>query len=103
METAQLQLVLNVIAITAVSTAACFSYLGMRDRKLAKARKVESAQEERAPSVVVEKSTPGPSQRCASPAPSTEPLPELDIRHLAASRRTRWVNGVAAAMPCDRR
>src|SRR5579864_8933497 len=80
METAQLQLVLNVIALTGVSSLASFSYLRWRDRKLAQEREAEAAQKQRAPSVVVERSAPSPSPQCASPAATTEALPELDIR-----------------------
>ena len=72
MESAQLQLVFNVIAITSVTSFAGFWYLLRKDQKLATGRQaVEN-----------------------NPAPT-----ELDIRQFAANRRTKWVSGVAAAMP----
>jgi hypothetical protein len=74
MESAQLQLVFNVIAITSVTSFAGSWYLLRKDRKLATARQAAE-------------NNPAPTER--------------DIRQFAANRRTKWVSGVAAAMCSD--
>jgi hypothetical protein len=91
MESAQLQLVLNVIAITGVSSLASFSYLRRRDRKLAVERRAAG------PAAAMERSTPNPAPQDTAPVTSTTAPIELDIRDFVANRRTKWVSGVAAA------
>jgi len=91
MESAQLQLVLNVIAITGVSSLASFSYLRRRDRKLAVERQGAG------PAAAIERSRPNPAPLDTAPATNTPAPVELDIRDFVANRRTKWVSGVAAA------
>jgi hypothetical protein len=80
METAQLQLIFNVVAITGVTSLASFCYILRKDnRKLASERKAEAKEVVR--SVVVEDLV----------------LADPDIRNVAAHRRTQWVSGMAAA------
>jgi len=82
METAQLQLIFNVVAITGVSSLASFCYLLRKDnRKLAAERQAGSKEVARL--VAVER----PTVIHADP----------DIRNFAADRRTHWVSGMAAA------
>ena len=97
METAQFQLILNVIGITSVTSLASLCYLRRRDnRKLA--GQVERAA---APQPTVE-----PADRQAVPmsrvvAPAAPPIVHKDIRHLAADRRTGWVEGLTSAISYD--
>ena len=82
METAQLQLIFNVVAITGVTSLASFCYLLRKDnRKLAAERKAGSNQVARP--VLVER----PAVIHADP----------DIRNFAAHRRAQWVSGMASA------
>ncbi len=74
MESAQLQLVFNVIAITSMTSSAGFWYLLRKDRKHPTGR--QAAENNSAPA-------------------------ERDIRQFAANRRTKWVSGVAAALSSD--
>jgi len=86
METAQLQLIVNVVAITGVSSLASFCYiLRKENRKLASERKTESNEVVR--SAVVEDIT----------------LADPDIRNFAAYRRTQWVSGMAAARSTNKK
>jgi len=82
METAQLQLIFNVVAITGVSSLASFCYLLRKDnRKLAAERQAGSKEVARL--VAVER----PTVIHADP----------DIRNFAAHRRTQWVSEMASA------
>jgi len=82
METAQLQLIFNVVAITGVTSLASFCYLLRKDnRKLAAERQA-------------------PSKEVARPLPVERPVviqADPDIRNFAAHRRTQWVSGMASA------
>jgi hypothetical protein len=79
MEPAQLQLILNVVGITAVSTFAAMCFLLRREnRKLHK----ELAQED--PGAFV-------------PVPAA-PMLQQDVRELAQNRRTEWVQGLSSAI-----
>ena len=81
METAQLQLIFNVVAITGVSSLAWFCYLLRKEnRKLASERKAESREVMR-PNMVEK-----PLVIHADP----------NIRNFAAHRRTQWVSGMAS-------
>jgi exonuclease VII large subunit len=92
MEQAQLQLVVNVIAITGVSSLASFWYLLRRDRKLAAKPSVESNRQERDNPALPQPMSPVTSKTTAT---------EQDIRHLAADRRTGWVKGLTSAISHD--
>src|SRR5580704_15210734 len=97
MEPAQLQLVVNVIGITGMSSLASFCYLLRKEnRKLAAERKAEPARDERVSAVALPQS-PQP----ASPAIATVSTTEEDIRCFAAGRRTGWVKGLTSAMYYD--
>jgi hypothetical protein len=97
MEPAQLQLVVNVIGITGMSSLGSFCYLLRKEnRKLAAQRQAEPVREERVSTVAAPQSTPP-----ASPAITTVNTPEVDIRCFAAGRRTGWVKGLTSAMHYD--
>ncbi len=90
MEPTQLQLVLNVVTITGVTSLAGYCYLLKKEnRRLAAQR--EAAKAEVVQAVV----------HVQSKLPSAKPVNavELDIRTLASARRTRWVKGLASSIP----
>ena len=79
MEPTQLQLVLNVVTITGLSSLAGYCYLLKKENhRLATAVKAD-------PTVKVKESLPAPA-----------PVVEQDIRQFAAGRRTGWVKGMAS-------
>jgi hypothetical protein len=81
METAQLQLIFNVVAITGVSSLASFCYLLRKEnRKLANSLTGETKQEE--------------SRNQAEVAQAAVTSTEKDIRTFAADQRARWVDGM---------
>jgi hypothetical protein len=82
MEPSQLQLILNVVTITGITSLAGYCYLLRKEnRTLATQRKEGSG--EVVPSV-----------------PSAEPrIPEQDIRSFASASRTRWVQSVSSPGP----
>ena len=80
METAQLQLIFNVVAITGVSSLASFCYLLRKEnRKLANSLTCHKQEESRHQTEVAQ-----------AAVTSTE----KDIRTLAADQRARWVDGM---------
>ena len=80
MEPAQLQLVFNVVTITAVASLSGYCYLLKKEnRKLAANR--EASKPEAPLTAEVSTDTPG-----------------LDVRTLASARRTRWVKGLASSI-----
>ena len=94
METAQLQLVLNVVAITGVSSLASYCYLLRKEnRKLAAGFQREIKQEEPSNQEEVAQASNPPSQR-TSLAASAVTSTERDIRTFAADQRARWVDGM---------
>ena len=89
MEPTQLQLALNVVTITGVTSLAGYCYLLKKEnRKLTAQREAPKA--EVVQTVVHLQSTP----------PSAKPVNavELDIRTLASARRTRWVKGLSSSI-----
>ena len=81
METAQLQLIVNVVAITGASSLASFCYLLRKEnRKLASRLGGEIKQEESGNQVEV--------------AQTVVTSTEKDIRTFAADQRARWVDGM---------
>jgi len=88
METTQLQLVLNVVTITSVTTLAGYCYLLKKEnRKLAAERKTDSRGEARSTEA---------AQTVGSGKPVTSV--EQDIRTFASARRTRWVKGLSSSI-----
>lgn len=97
MESAQLQLAINVIGITGVSSLTWFCYLLRKEnRKLADELKAGPTRAESG-STAAAQSSP---QRKAS-IPGTVQTTTQDIRHLAANRRSGWVEGLASAISHD--
>ena len=89
MEPAQLQLVLNVVMITGVTSLAGYCYLLKKEnRKLASERTVQSTE-------VVQTVVNVPR---VSSSTQAETVPE-DIRNFAAGRRSRWVKNLASSIP----
>jgi len=87
MEPTQLQLVLNVVTITGMTTLAGYCYLLKKEnRKLASERKAD-------PNVACNKEV-------IATAPAAKPVAviETDIRRFAAGRRTGWVNTMASVV-----
>lgn len=80
MEPAQLQLVFNVVTITAVASLSGYCYLLKKEnRKLAANRQASKPE--------------APLTAEVSPD-----IPGLDVRTLASARRTRWVKGLASSI-----
>ena len=95
MEPTQLQLALNVVTITGVTSLAGYCYLLKKEnRRLANERQADSQGEARNTEVVqtvVDRQTAVPS---AKPVTTVD----LDIRTFASARRKRWVNGLASSI-----
>ena len=92
MEPAQLQLVFNVIGITAVSSLASICYiLRQENRKLARQLQPEQPK----PVVSV---PPAPMPAAPIHAAVVSPESRTDIRDLAADRRAGWVQGLTSAI-----
>jgi hypothetical protein len=92
MEPTQLQLALNVVTITGVTSLAGYCYLLKKEnRKLA----TQTRKEVEAPRV-----TNVPVIYLESTLPAKKPVKavDVDIRTLASSRRNRWVNGLASSI-----
>ena len=86
MEPTQLQLVLNVVTITGMTSLAGYCYLLKKEnRKLASERKADSTPNVPKPQVM---------QAAALPPIASE----QDIRRFAAGRRTGWVNSLSASL-----
>lgn len=89
MEPTQLQLVLNIVTITAVTSLGGYCYLLKKEnRKLATQREAPKAE-------VVQ--AVGPLQKAV---PSAKPVKtvDVDIRTFASARRNRWVKGLASSI-----
>lgn len=100
MEPAQLQLVLNVITITGVTTMAGYCFLLKKEnRKLAAERKADSRGEARCTEAVQTVVSEKPVTT-VEPVTTLQPVPtvEQDIRTFASARRTRWVKGLASSI-----
>ena len=88
MEPTQLQLLLNVVTITGVTSLAGYCYLLKKEnRKLAAARQADSRGEARSTEAV-------PTGVSEKPVTTVE----QDIRTFASARRTRWVKGLASSI-----
>ena len=94
MEPTQLQLVLNVVTITGVTSLAGYCYLLKKEnRKLATHRAdshSEAAKAEAAPAIV--------NRPAEKPAVKAVKTVEVDIRTFASARRNRWVKGLASSI-----
>ena len=89
MEPTQLQLVLNVVTITGVTSLAGYCYLLKKEnRRLATQTRKEAPRATVVPVVYLESTLPA-----AKPAAAVE----LDIRTFASARRNRWVKGLASS------
>ena len=86
MEPTQLQLVLNVVTITGMTSLAGYCYLLKKEnRKLASERKADAKAPAPNPEVV---------HASAKPVVSVE----QDIRRFAANRRSGWVSSMASSL-----
>ena len=95
METAQLQLILNVIGITGVSSLASICYLLRKEnRKLAGQLRHAAASQPAVQNRDRQAPLPPVVDLAASPAIQ-------NIRHLAADRRKGWVEGLSSAISYD--
>ena len=91
MEPTQLQLVLNVVTITGMTSLAGYCYLLKKEnRRLATRTRREAPKAEVVQTVVHLPSTAA----AAKPAAAVE----LDIRTLASARRARWVKNLASSV-----
>lgn len=94
MEPTQLQLVLNVVTITGVTSLAGYCYLLKKEnRRLAtyKADSHSDAPKAEAMQPVVHPQAP---VACAKPVKTAD----VDIRTFASARRSRWVKGLASSI-----
>jgi hypothetical protein len=82
MEPTQLQLVLNVVTITGVTSLAGYCYLLKKENRRLVAHRSDPQSD--APEVEVAQAATAVDQ---------------DIRTFAAGRRTRWVKGLASSIP----
>ena len=95
MEPTQLQLVLNVVTITGVTSLAGYCYLLKKENKrLAATRKADTVSTETTPAVVHLQRT----------APAAKPVPVPihgmgpDVRNFAAGRRSEWVKNLTSSI-----
>jgi hypothetical protein len=94
MEPTQLQLVLNIVTITGVTSLAGYCYLlKQENRKLATHRADSHSDVPNAE--VVQATVP-----LQTAVPSAKPVKsvEVDIRTFASARRNRWVKGLASSI-----
>ena len=95
MEPTQLQLVLNVVTITGMTSLAGYCYLLRKEN-----RRLATRTQKEAPKAEVVQTVVHLSAASASAAPAAKPAPavELDIRTLASARRARWVKNLASSV-----
>ncbi|MBZ5674488.1 MAG: hypothetical protein LAP61_09605 [Acidobacteriia bacterium] len=91
MEPTQLQLVLNVVTITGMTSLAGYCYLLKKENR----RLATRAQKEAPKAEVVQTVVHLPSAASAAKPAATV---ELDIRTLASARRARWVKNLASSV-----
>ena len=99
MEPTQIQLALNVVTITGITSLAGYCYLLKKEnRRLAMGAQAARTQTEAPKAEVVQKVVHQPS---SPTVPATAPKPaaavEIDIRTLASARRARWVKNLASS------
>ncbi|MGH9647706.1 MAG: hypothetical protein ACRD4E_12925 [Bryobacteraceae bacterium] len=102
MEPTQLQLVLNVVTITGVTSLAGYCYLLKKEnRKLATSKADSRADSEsHAPQAEAKQPVARPVVHLQVPAPHAQPVKteNVDIRTFASARRNRWVKGLASSI-----
>jgi hypothetical protein len=94
MEPTQLQLALNIVTITGVTSLAGYCYLLKKENRKLATDKADSHSDEpktEAVQAVVHSQAAAPSVR-------TVKTVEVDIRTFASARRNRWVNGLASSI-----
>jgi hypothetical protein len=90
MEPTQLQLALNVVMITGVTSLAGYCYLLKKEnRRLANQTQKEAPKAEVVHSVV--------HVQAATPAANPVKTVDVDIRTFASARRNKWVKGLASS------
>jgi len=95
MEPTQLQLALNIVTITGVTSLAGYCYLLKKEnRRLATQTRKDAPKAEVAQPVV----QPAIPLQSTSPAAKPAAAVELDIRTFASARRNRWVKGLASSI-----
>ena len=94
MEPIQLQLALNVVTITGMTSLAGYCYLLRKENRRLATRQasapVDAPKAEVANTVV--------DVQIAAPSSKPVNTVEIDIRTLASARRARWVNGMASSV-----
>jgi hypothetical protein len=96
MEPTQLQLVLNVVTITGMTSLAGYCYLLRKEnRRLAMQTQKEAPKAEVVQTVV---HLPSAAPLSAPSAAKPAVVVELDVRTLASARRARWVKNLAASV-----
>ena len=90
MEPAQIQLVVNVVMITGVTTLAGYGYLLRKEKRMLAAERGAVSKSERRDEIIqaVQSVT----------APVTVTAIEQDIRNFAAGRRSGWVKNLASSI-----
>jgi len=86
MEPTHIQLVLNVVAITGVTSVAGYCYLLKKDKRELAADKSDSHGD-------------APKSEPAQAATAAANSMDQDIRTFAAGRRSQWVEGLASSVP----
>jgi hypothetical protein len=95
MDPTQLQLALNFVMITGVTSLASYCYLLKKENRKLATQRSESNQSGVAKPEAIEAVVPLQSA-VSSPKPAR--TVELDIRTLASARRTRWVKGLTSSI-----
>ena len=93
MEPAQLQLVLNVVVITGVTTLAGYRYLLRKEKRVREAERGPVSKSEQQDEII----------QVVQPVTAPVIAIEQDIREFAAGRRSGWVENLASSIPKSKR
>jgi hypothetical protein len=100
MEPTQLQLALNVVTITGITSLAGYCYLLKKENQRLATHKADS--HSNAPQTqAVQPAVPAQAVvHPQAPVPSAKPVKpvDVDIRTFASARRNRWVTGLASSI-----
>jgi hypothetical protein len=99
MEPTQIQLALNVVTITGITSLAGYCYLLKKEnRRLATGAQAARTQKEAPKTEVVQTVVHLPSTSTVAAAVKPAAAVEIDIRTLASARRARWVKNLASSV-----
>lgn len=93
MEPTQIQLVLNVVMITGVTTLAGYGYLLRKEKRMLAAERGAVSKSEQRDEII----------QAVQPVTAPVTAIEQDIREFAAGRRSGWVENLASSIPKSKR